>query len=457
MSIALLLAGLVPLAIAVVALVLPLLRRRSTDAAADSAVAILEDQLGELARDQERGLIQPAEARAARVEIERRLLRTAGRARPHEFAAGRLGRSLVLVALLAVPLGAVALYARLGSPSVPDRPFASRADERQGPAVPAEILAMVANLEARLQADGNDPEGWLMLGRSQLTLGRPEQAIQSYRRALELAPDDAEAVASLAEALMVHAQGVVTPEVQTLMRRLATLAPDDPRPPYFQGLAAAQAGDYGAALEQWRGLLASAPADAPWRAQIEPSIREAAQELGLDPAPILALARTPTAEEQAAAAMAALPPEERQAQVRAMVDRLQTRLETDGGSADEWHRLGQARLVLGERDRAIKAYREALALAPLDPVALKSLATALLEPPAEPDGLPVVTDEALTLLQQATKLAPEDPELQWYLGIRALADGDPAAARTHWEALLAGLDPSSPDWATVRARLDALD
>ncbi len=449
--------GLVPLAIAVLALALPLLRRRSTDAAADSAVAILENQLSELVRDEERGLIQPAEARAARVEIERRLLRAAGRVRSREFAAGRLGRALVLVALVAVPFGAVALYARLGSPSQPDRPFASRADERQGPAVSPEILAMVANLEARLESDGDDAEGWLMLGRSRLALGRPEQAIEAYRRAVTLAPDDAETVAGLAEALMTHSRGVVTPEVQGLMRKLAALAPDDPRPRYFQGLAAAQAGDYNGALEQWRVLLAGAPADAPWRAQIEPSIREAAEALGLDPDPILALARAPTAEEAAAAAMAALPPEERQAQVEAMVDRLQARLETEGGSADEWRRLGQARLVLGERDRAIQAYREALALAPDDPLAMKSLAAALIEPPTTPEGLPVVNDEARALLEQAAKLTPDDPELHWYLGIRAAADGDPAVARAHWETLLAELDPTGPDWAAVRARLDALD
>ncbi len=456
-----LLVGLVPLAIAVLALVLPLVRQRKADAAADSAVAILKDQLAELGRDVERGLIRPEEARAARVEIERRLLRAADRATPHAFETGRLGRALVLAALLAVPLGTIALYLRLGEPSLPDLPFASRADERQGPAVPAEIETMVAGLEARLATEGDDLEGWLMLARSRFVLGRLEPAIEAFRRALELAPpqapEEAEAVAGLADALMARAQGVVTPEVQALMRRLAPLVPGDPRPPYYQGLAAAQAGDYNAALDQWRAMLEAAPADAPWRGQVEPSIRQAAAELGIDPEPILALARAPTAEEEAAAEMAALPPEQRQARIRAMVDGLQRRLETSGGSAEEWQRLGQARLVLGEREAAAGAYREALALAPDDPLALKGLAAVLVDDPAEADGLPVVGDEALTLFERAVSLAPEDPELHWYLGIRALADGDTTGARAHWETVLAALDPTSPDWATVRARLDALD
>ncbi len=456
-----LLLGLVPLAIAVLALVLPLLRQRTADAAADSAVAILKDQLAELGRDVERGVIQPEEARAARVEIERRLLRAADRATPHAFESGRLGRVLVLAALVAVPLGTTALYLRLGSPSLPDLPFASRADERQDPAVPAQIETMVAGLEARLATDGDDLEGWLMLARSRFVLGRLEPAIEAFRRALELAPSKspaaAEAVAGLADALMGRSQGVVTPEVQALMQRLAPLVPGDPRPPYYQGLAAAQAGDFNAALDQWRAMLEAAPADAPWRAQVEPSIRQAAAELGIDPEPILALARRPTAQEEAAAEMAALSPEERQARIRSMVDGLQSRLETSGGSAEEWQRLGQARLILGERDAAIAAYREALAQAPGDAIALKSLAAALVEEPAETGGLPVVGDEALGLFEEALDRVPDDPELHWYIGIRALADGDAARAREHWETVLAGLDPTSPDWATVRARLDQLD
>lgn len=456
-----LLVGLVPLAIAVLALVLPLFRQRTADAAADSAVAILKDQLAELARDVERGVIQPEEARAARVEIERRLLRAAERATPHAFETGRLGRTLVLAVLVAVPLGTTAIYFRLGSPSLPDMPFASRADERQDPVVPAQIENMVAGLEARLATDGDDLEGWLMLARSRFVLGRLEPAIEAFRQALELAPPEspaaAEAVAGLADALMGRSQGVVTPEVQALMQRLAPLVPGDPRPPYYQGLAAAQAGDFNAALDQWRAMLEAAPADAPWRAQVEPSIRQAAAELGIDPEPILALARPPTAEEEAAAEMAALSPEERQARITSMVDGLQSRLETSGGSAEEWQRLGQARLILGERDAAIAAYREALARAPGDPLALKGLAAALVEEPAEADGLPVVGDEALALFEEALGLAPDDPELHWYLGIRALADGDATRAREHWETVLAGLDPTSPDWATVRARLDQLD
>ncbi len=447
---------LIPLALAIVALALPLIGRRSADGAADSAVVILKDQLSELERDERRGLIGPAEAKAARLEIERRILRAASRGTPQHFAATPLGRALTIAALLAVPAGAGALYWQLGAPTLPDMPLASREIERGPTEVPEEIRAMVAGLEARLADDPDNLQGWLMLGRSQLTMGRTAEAIDAYRRARDLGPEAIEAITGLADALLERAMGVVTPEVRQLMFRLAELEPGDPRPLYFAGLAAAQAGDYNGALERWRVLLEMTPADAPWRAQIEPSITQAARQLGLDPEPILALAAAPDPVEQRARDMAELAPEERTAQIRAMVQSLADRLAGEGGSAEEWQRLGRSYLIMGQRADAARAFRQALATEPDDPALNKGLATALLEAPAEPRGLPVIPDEALPHLEKALAQTPEDPELHWYLGIRALADGNPEETREHWEQVLAQLDPATPEHAMVQSRLDML-
>ena len=61
------------------ALLLPPLLRRQREAAAGAShdVEVYRHQLSELERDQERGLLTPAEAKAARTEIGRRLLRAA--------------------------------------------------------------------------------------------------------------------------------------------------------------------------------------------------------------------------------------------------------------------------------------------------------------------------------------------------------------------------------------------
>ena len=69
--------GLVAAAVAVT-LVLPLVlrgRRAPADAAAHDR-AVYRDQLAEVARDRERGLLDEKAAAAARLEIQRRILRT---------------------------------------------------------------------------------------------------------------------------------------------------------------------------------------------------------------------------------------------------------------------------------------------------------------------------------------------------------------------------------------------
>ncbi len=456
MSFSTLLVILVPLAIAIAALALPLMGRRSVDGAADSTIAILKDQLAELERDQNRGLIAAPEAKAARLEVERRILKAAGRTGPQTFESTGLGRALVMLAIVALPAGSAALYAQLGAPALPDRPLASREMERTPTEVPAEVAAMVANLEARLAAEPDDVQGWLMLGRSKLTLNREGEAIDAYRQALARAPDEIEAITGLADALLQRSMGVVTPEVRQLMFRLAELEPDDPRPLYFAGLADAQAGDYNGALERWRVLLENTPADAPWRAQIEPSIVQAATQLGIDPAPILSLAAPPSPEEERARQLAELSPEERSAQIRGMVQGLADRLASEGGGAEDWQRLGRSYLVMGDREGAVRAFREALVQEPDDAALNKDLATALLEAPSDPRGLPGIPDEALPHLERALAQTPEDPELHWYLGIRALADGNPAETKQHWQQVLTRLDPTTPEHAMVQSRLDML-
>ena len=456
MTLSTLLVIMIPLLLAVAALALPLAGRGSRDAAADSTVAILEDQLAELARDQSRGLIAAPEAKAARLEVERRILKAAARTGPPAFQTTRLGRALVMLAIVALPAGSAALYWQLGAPTLPDRPLASRDLDRTPTEIPAEVQEMVANLEARLAAEPDNLQGWLMLGRSKLALNNAGEAIDAYRRALDLAPDELEAITGLADALLERSMGVVTPEVRQLMFRLAELAPDDPRPLYFAGLADAQAGDYNGALERWRVLLENTPADAPWREQIEPSIVQAATQLGLDPAPILALAAPATPEQERARQLAELSPEERSAEIRRMVQGLADRLASDGGSAEDWQRLGRSYLVMGDRDGAARAFREALVQQPDDATLNKDLATALLEDPSDPAGLPNIPDEALPHLEKALAQTPDDPELHWYLGIRALADGNHAETREHWQQVLTRLDPTTPEHAMVQSRLDML-
>ena len=443
-------------------LALPLLRRASSVGAGEAAVAMFKDQLAELEREQERGLIDPEAAEAARREIERRLLRASATGSAELRQTG-LGRIAVAGAAIAAPILAMVIYTGLGAPGMPDRPLAARPDVRPDPSAP-DIGAMVARLEDRLRQRPEDLEGWLMLARSRRVLGDLPGAAEASGRALALAPANARVAADHVENLVAAGNGIVTPAAQAL---LSGLDRSDPRAAYYTGLAEAQAGDTAAALLTWERLLAGAPADALWRAQVVATLERIAGEAGIDPAPILARAKgvaspagpAPVADnrtEGEAARIAALPPAERQAAIRAMVDGLQTKLEAGEGDAEGWRRLARARWTLGEPEAARAALAKALTLRPDDPALLVEYGAVLVEPPTGEEDLPKVTDAAQQMFERAALLEPGDPEPWWYLGIRALQEGKPANARAHWEHVLTLLPPDHPDRASITARIAAI-
>ena len=80
-------------------------------------------------RDRAAGLIEDNEAATAQVEVSRRLIAAADAqtALPSTVpAASWRRRAVAVVALVLLPFGAAGLYLALGSPSLPDRPFAPR-------------------------------------------------------------------------------------------------------------------------------------------------------------------------------------------------------------------------------------------------------------------------------------------------------------------------------------------
>lgn len=282
-------------------LVVPLFRKGA--AALDRAGfdrAVFSDQLRELERDLERGVIGEADARAARTEIERRILSTApgsadGPAHAPPAARPLRGSRALLVVLVAlVPVTALGLYQVLGTPRLPGQPFAGRVQPgptAKGPTT-ARIEAMVAMVERRLAEEPGEIEGWTILTTAYLRLGRQGDAEDALARALDLTAGDKPRAAVIAanygEALVAMNGGRVVPRAKAAFARALALAPRQPAARYYLGLARLQAGDGEGALETWRRLVAEAPADAPWLAGLKKRIAKITSRRGVnagDPEP----------------------------------------------------------------------------------------------------------------------------------------------------------------------------
>jgi cytochrome c-type biogenesis protein CcmH len=368
------LCGLTALALAM--LLAPLLLRRGSPLSREAYnLAVYRDQLAEIERDLTRGVLADNEAEAARAEIARRILAL----KPGETETGTRtnARAAAIVAILLLPVAAGMLYWQLGSPSLPDQPFAARtaADTPTATANPGhlDINAAVARLGAHLKEHPEDLAGWLLLARSTLGLGRYQEAAEAYRHAADLSGHRADILGDWGEAQVLAAGGTVTPAAREAFTAGLNDPATAPQSRYYLALAQLQEGDAKGALQAWRDLAAEAPVDADWLPLVRQRIGEAASALSIDPATLnpatgTAQQDTPTdaAVAAAAKATAGASPEERQAMILAMVGKLAARLADRPDDVEGWARLGRSYMVLNQPDRAREAYARAVRLKPDD-------------------------------------------------------------------------------------------
>lgn len=259
-------------ALSLLVLLRPLLATPTASAArSEYDLMVYKDQLGEIARDVERGLLTPTQAEAARTEIQRRMLAATDGDKGTKVAAAKAGKVAPIVIGLMLPLLALVFYLPLGAPELPDRPYAGRAAQiAEMQEKNATIQAMVTRLAERLKQDPSDGKGWAMLGRSYRALGMPDEAKDAYRNAVTLLPEEVQARVELSIMLLEESEGDTLPaEAVTLLEEALAVNPDQPDALYFTGLSAAMKGEIPRAKARWNRLLLVLPADSPARGQVE--------------------------------------------------------------------------------------------------------------------------------------------------------------------------------------------
>jgi len=450
-------------ALAVAAVLIPVLRRhRRGPSRADYDLTVYRDQLRELESDRARGLVSEEQEEAARTEIERRMLRAA-RAREAEGAdaptrsPAAWRRRVAAIGLgLCVPALAAGVYASLGTPGLPGRPFAEIERPAGEAAEAAALSEPVERLAASLERDPNNLEGWLLLGRSYVVLQRYPEAVDALRQAAARSGGDPDVLAMLGEAIVWANGGVVVPEAVRVFRQALEARPGDPASRFHLALARAQAGEVREAYEIWLALAAETPADAPWRGDLEALIGQAAEVLDVEPGslpsgpPLAEAPSGPTADDMAAAAE--MSPDERMEMIRSMVEGLAARLEENPDDAEGWRRLARSYAVLGEPEKALDTLRRAVELAPADLATLHAYAQALAGDIAAGPPPPA----AVAVYERILALDPGDGAALWFVGLAAAELGDAATARSHWERLLPLLPPGSDEHRAVQTALDAL-
>jgi cytochrome c-type biogenesis protein CcmH len=297
-------------AVVLIALVWPLLRRRSSQAPGDeaAATAIFRDHKRQLDAEFAAGTLSAAEREAAQAELVARFgtelsVEPAAAAAPSDRS-----RWIAAIAVAAmVPVVAGVLYTLLGNPAAVNSTSVpvARNPHGEGSANDPKIVAMIETLAEKMKANPDDPNGWVLLGRSYLKLGRYDESAAAFAEAAKRMPEVAALLADQAEAIAMAQGKSLAGRPSELLKRALALDPNDPKTVAMSGAAAAERKDYDGAIKLYSQLKSMVQPGSEDSQQIDQVIAEL--EVMKSGKPAQTAASAPAATQAAAAPAAATP------------------------------------------------------------------------------------------------------------------------------------------------------
>ena len=346
---------------------------------ASKDLLIYKDQLVEVEKDIEKGVLSKSESDAARIEVSRRILLADKRSKIEKQTSSNSqnhNKIITFIILIFILAWSLSIYAFLGNPRLPDMPLQTRlaeikelrsqriSQEEAELLVPDEIieatsdyLTLVSKLRDAMKERPNDMQGLRLLALHEFRLGKYRSARKAHLKIINALGDTATAkdLIDFAEVMIVATNGYVSPEAEFILRRGLEMKPNDGRARYYSGLSMAQSGRPDVTLRLWENLLDEGPDDAPWVPLIKEQIVDVARLVGVN----LVQDQLPGPTSEQINSAENMSDVDRKEMIQGMVSSLSNRLANEGGTVNEWARLIRALGVLGETANASKIWIEA--------------------------------------------------------------------------------------------------
>lgn len=221
---------------------------------------VYRDQFDELENDLKIGTISQDQYEKAKQDIERNMLEDIDEldknAQRKLQATNSSAKASAIVVAVCLPVLGMALYGMWGAGEAGLNPEAATPQVAASEHNNVNIEALVVQLQERLKAQPDDGEGWYMLARTYQYLRRFDEAVEAFKRSVELGGgNSAEVLATYADAVAMASNRTLTPEAIKLLERALELDPYHGQSLWLIGTAAYQNADYEGALEYWSRLL----------------------------------------------------------------------------------------------------------------------------------------------------------------------------------------------------------
>lgn len=283
---------------AALALLLPGLLRASSRSQPDEPLPrelanldILREQLAQLDAELASGALDAEAHRAARAEIERRVLdEESGGAAPAASARARAPRTALALGLF-ISVLAIGLYALLGNRDALSPQAIAAAAPPAAAASDTEVEAMVEVLAKRLETMAGQPnelEGWVLLARTYGAMQRFAEADRAYERAIALAPQEAQLYADRADMVAMKQGRSLSGLPMQLVAQALQIDPNNLKALVLAGSEAFERADYAAAGTYWTRARVNLPADSELAANLDNSLAEVRTRTGGAPVQVAA-------------------------------------------------------------------------------------------------------------------------------------------------------------------------
>jgi cytochrome c-type biogenesis protein CcmH len=238
-------------------------------------------RLDELKAEREERRIDDATFATLKEELDAVLLEDVGNDRdtvPQRKGGDRRGVvAVVLTGLVVLPILAFGLYERWGGSDALVQAEAMRALERSGPVSPEQLEGMLTQLRDHLEEEPDNPDGWALLGRTNMQLQRYAAAADAYQRLAEQldgAPVAATAWGLVAQARYLDSDRQWNPAIEAAIEQARAVDPDEVNALGLLGIAAYEQQAYQRAADYWTRILQVAP-DYPQYASIANGVASA--------------------------------------------------------------------------------------------------------------------------------------------------------------------------------------
>ncbi len=257
------------------------------DSTKQTNVSIAREKLAELEAQLAQGDITQAQYDQSHDEIEFALLDdTDDDTDTGETTVGELPvsyRRYIFVLLTAIPFIAFGLYQYWGEPDAITgiAPIAATQGQQAPPEHAVSMEEALAILEAKLEKNPDNPDGWYTLARTYMVQKQYENAARAFRRLQSLVGDHAVILLGLADALTMSRNGDMRGEPFELAKRALKLEPNNTTALWLTGLGHQDNGDLKSALRLWKKLLPLLTEDPQSAHQVKTLIDQANRQLGI--------------------------------------------------------------------------------------------------------------------------------------------------------------------------------